>query len=359
MNWVSWVFSGVGVGIPLAILEGLRERRNRRNRRHAASSLQDTSPPAADDEPSEQQQVATMSDDMVELPKAPLLQSFRPSPFGDVDLVIRVAVQLPGSQQLGLGGRTNPAAQLPIEQREALLFSKLGTSAPNGWLGSRRSWRLTEGGQHWLPTRVSDAEVTNLICEPTTLYPHPLRPPLTLECSVVTGWEGHGKASSLSLRMTLDLSVRLLELDESRGPSPIRHATTPPPAPAAFSVAELHEALVCMLGAADTASLIAEGLLPQGDYRKGVVSMWLVTNGVELGRVIDLTPFSRIRNPAVSNGWEEHGALPLPHTSLALETTVTSLETRCRFVTDFLTNLLEHDGWRQVRPTLEQLMAGP
>ena len=61
----------------------------------------------------------------------------------------------------------------------------------------------------------NDRDVTNFIKEPAPLGPKPLQPPVAFACTVVTGWEAD-KSRQPGLRVTLDLHLRILELNRFR-----------------------------------------------------------------------------------------------------------------------------------------------
>jgi hypothetical protein len=97
-----------------------------------------------------------------------------------------------------------------------------------------------------------------------------LKAPLIARCSVLTGWcMDSTRQFRPAIRLALDLMFNILELGEDRKPSPIRHATTPPPAPAALALDEIAEYLLHLFSAAELARQAAARLLETIDDHSG------------------------------------------------------------------------------------------
>jgi len=142
VSWLQWVFSGVGV-LGLSGLGRLAAHLWDRRRRKKTDHLSDEGGLSPTTEPVQPLETVNESTQLLNpLPSVPLLQFFGPSPAGDVDLGIRVAVQLPGSGELGFG--TEPASRLQLEERERRLTRVLGVSLPGAW--PVNGWRLVDHG---------------------------------------------------------------------------------------------------------------------------------------------------------------------------------------------------------------------
>ena len=97
--------------------------------------------------------------------------------------------------------------------------------------------------------------------------------------------------------------INLLELDAERRPSSIRHATTPPPAPASLSLEEVATYLAELMDVIRLARLMAAELIPDGQRESGYIGAWIEVSGVQLERVVNLSNVSRLDGAAGIPGY--------------------------------------------------------
>jgi hypothetical protein len=95
-----------------------------------------------------------------------------------------------------------------------------------------------------------------------------------------------------------DLTLNLLELKADRRAGDIRHATTPPPTPAALTLTEVAVAAPNALSIAKVATALSGDLLTAGGYSKGQVGPCLQPINASLERVVDLQTIKRASGAA-------------------------------------------------------------
>jgi len=140
----------------------------------------------------------------------------------------------------------------------------------------------------------------------------------------------------------------LLELDHDRRPDTIRHATTPPPIPAALSLDEFADYLLELMVVPTLAREIGEHLLPAGDLRTGYVGAWMTLSGVEFQRLVKVSDLTRLPGAVSVNDHVRLDPWPLTCGS-------TRESANRSFVADFMDELLERGGYRGVLGRFESL----
>jgi hypothetical protein len=256
------------------------------------------------------------------------------------EISLRVAIELPGPPSARWSG--DFATQMRGQQREEWLTEMLEAAPFTAWLRERRAeWPWDTADPKWDIRGSGNAELTELVFVPR--WQGALKQPLLARCGVLTGWcaktDGEFKPA---IRFALDLHLMIRELDGDRRPSSIRHATTPPPAPAALSLDELASFLLQLISAPMLAGRAAERLLASVDHEHGEIGVWIALSGVELERVVNV---SGLRRVADAIGIGEHSRVdswPLPAAELP-ETPEGS------FVAAFMDDLLERAGYRDVQ----------
>jgi hypothetical protein len=143
----------------------------------------------------------------------------------------------------------------------------------------------------------------------------------------------------------IDLALNVIELDAHRRPSQVAHRTTPAPAPAALTLAELADILSTLLTAPNVALALSDRLLEDAP-RDGHLAMWLMLNGVELERVVSLENLERLSGGLMVTQWEMHSAWPHPEPS--------NPTTARGFVAEFLEGLLEKADYRRFQTAVEE-----
>ena len=217
--------------------------------------------------------------------------SDQPAPSGrTVDLHLRCAVALPAADSAPRSDDP-PVSLLRAEGREALLVEVLEESELTAWVHRQSSaFKLGDLGR-WRPTGRSAGDFSQLYLQPMDESGSP--GPMELLINVHTGHLASSQAhvTPSGLTAVADVMLRLLEYDSERRPAEIRHATTPPPAPAALSLSELLDAVVAVLGACDIARAAFQPLLGSAAPGEFDIACWLRATGSQIDRVIDLAQF--------------------------------------------------------------------
>ncbi len=211
----------------------------------------------------------------------------------------------------------------------------------------RDEWHWDEVDPKWEVRGSGNPELTELVIAPH--WQGALKQPLVARCGVLTGWLALPSGEFRpAIRMALDLLLSILELDTSRRPSSIRHAATPPPAPGALSLDELAEFMLNLFAAPALAVQSAGALLETGGSATGEVGAWIALSGVELERIVDLRGVRRVANAVGVGDHNRVEAWPLPET---LERGIAI----GNFVADFMDELLERGGYRDVKDRFDQV----
>lgn len=255
------------------------------------------------------------------------------------EITLRVVLALPAVTANVYSG--DVATLIRGESRESCLVETLEDAPVTAWLRSLQDiWHCTNKTR-WVVHGSGQPDLTQLIFRPS--WNSGIRPPLTARCAVLTGWRPalNGELEP-GLRGAFDLMINLLELDSQRKPSPIRHQTTPPPAPAALSLEEVANYLLNLMEAGQLAKMIGQHFVPTADLQHGYVGMWLDLSGVEFQRVVDMSKTSKIDGAAGSPGHVRLSVWPLaggetPTRSASVE------------VASFMDEMLELGGYRGVQ----------
>ena len=208
------------------------------------------------------------------------------------DLVVASVMQVPAGPGISQGDHGQLATRVRGEQRKDLLARLLAKSPLTHWLErTAPSFHVAPSLPAWETTGYNTGEWSELALEPAG--PEGLPPPVAAHCRVSTGWIVHGEERQPGLVLFTELQFRLLELDSVRRPSTIRHAVTPPPAPAALSLDEIFDALTAVIQSADTAAAMYAQLTGT-TATTGQGAIWLTALGGAVDRVLDVTEFRLI-----------------------------------------------------------------
>ena len=284
-----------------------------------------------------------------------LLRRFGPSNWcvppsaNGTELIVRCAIALPGPVQLGpIPSQRGVITQLSAEAREDLIVAALNSAELTQRVRAMQSkWHWSgEGGWHALGGAGS-LELTRLELDLRWLEQR-IRQPVALTCAVLTGVTDDGSnlgEQCHGLVTVIDLALNVIELDAHRRPSQVAHRTTPAPAPAALTLAELADILSTLLTAPDVALTLSDRMLEDAP-RDGHLAMWLMLNGVELERVVSLENLERLSGGLMVTQWEMHSAWPHPEPS--------NPTTARGFVAEFLEGLLEKADYRRFQTAVEE-----
>jgi len=154
-------------------------------------------------------------------------------------------------------------------------------------------------------------------------------------CAVLTGWHPQQGETPLAIELACDLMFNVRELDSDRRPGPIRHATTPAPAPGALSINELSQSMLHLFEAPFLAGACAAQLLEGGDFSTGEIGAWMTLSGVELERVFVLSGLRRVAGAVGVADHQRFSDWPLDGGTDA-----------ATFVATFVIELLERAGYR-------------
>lgn len=289
------------------------------------------------------------------LARVSALDTFHPTgrstPAGrTVDLHLRCGVVLPSA----VGG---PAVAEEVlsrttgEHRETELADLLDASELTNWLRQQQQPFHLGDIPGWHPTGYNAGDISELAVEPYD--DGGALGPVAAVCSVTTGWMTEAGSARLrpGIRVIADVMLRVLEYDEQRRPSPTRHATTPPPAPAALSLQELLDVLAATMSVADTASAGFMHLLEGDAPADGLLVCWLSTPGSSLDRVVDLTDFRAIPNAGSGTEGRIRKELPLAPDAVSL----VPPNARRDAAKELLSDILERAGRRGYTEHLRSL----
>jgi hypothetical protein len=168
-----------------------------------------------------------------------------------------------------------------------------------------------------------------------------------MRASVLTGPTGIGPGSPPGLALAIDLIINLTELDASRRPANMAYRSTPPPVPAALSLAELAAYLRPLAGVGAIAHQLGGSLLSEKPSA-GVIALWLQLGTVELERVVRLDSLKRLRDGLMVRRWTQTDGWAL---DVGKETPDAG-----GFVRDFLAGLLEHADYRRFQEEIDAIM---
>lgn len=285
-----------------------------------------------------------------------LLSRFAPSDWcaqgnvNGVEVVLRCAIALPEPVQLGAAAHENDqVTRLRAEAREDLIVKVLNAAELTTRVRALRSaWHWSgEGGWQALGGS-GNPELTRLAFQ-FNWPEHRIRQPVALTSAVLTGLTNNvdqAAGARHGLVLAIDLSLNVLELDGDRRPSPVAHRTTPAPAPAALTLAELGDLMCTLLTVPDVGLSLVNDLLHQTPT-DGHVAIWLALNGVELDRVINLETLDRLTGGLLVTRWEKHSPWPLidsPDDGTGIRA----------FFAGFLEELLEHSDYRRFQAAVAE-----
>ena len=249
------------------------------------------------------------------------------------EISLRVSVALPGLASFRPSGE--PASRMSVEAREVWLTALLESSRFTAWLrGLRSSWPW-DNDPEWVVHGSGNPDLTELRFVPT--WPGATQQPLMARCAVLTGWHPQPGDTPLAIELACDLMFNVLELDSDRRPGPIRHATTPVPAPGALSISELSQSMAHLFEAPFLAGACAAQLLEGGDFSTGEIGAWMTLSGVELERAFVL---SGLRRVAGAHGVADHQRCTDWPLDCGTDAAI--------FVATFVADLLEQAGYRGV-----------
>ncbi len=201
------------------------------------------------------------------------------------DVSLRIAVALPALTTTSMNAGI--ATLLRGDERERWLIETLEASPITTWIrGLHSSWHWDDDAQ-WQIFGSGQPDLTQLVYLPS--WTQITKRPFGACCGVLTGWRPQPDGGLVpAIRLAFDLMLNLIELDDHRRQGTIRHATTPPPAPAALSLDEVADYFLELLGAPDLAVDVASHLLAGGDFTKGYIGAWMELSGVEFHRVVNI-----------------------------------------------------------------------
>jgi len=266
---------------------------------------------------------------------------------GTQELIVRAVATLPSPVQLGPVVDPRPTGQLGPETRETFIeqvldaapITGLVRSQAAGWgWAAEHGWR-SEGG-------TGNRELTRLSFDIEWPSYH-IRRPIGMTASVLTGPTGIGSGSPPGLVLAIDLIINLTELDASRRPANMAYRSTPPPVPAALSLAELAAYLRPLVGVGAIAHQLTGSLLSEKPSA-GVIALWLQLGTVELERVVRLDSLKRLRDGLMVRRWTQTDGWAL---DVGKETPDAG-----GFVRDFLAGLLEHADYRRFQEEIDAIV---
>ncbi len=218
------------------------------------------------------------------------------------EIVLRAAFGAPHPPQLGAS--TTAAEGVSVlrgEDREDLLVDVFNACELTAKLDALRNdwhWHETQG---WEALGGSGgSELTELRVRLQWPEWH-LRQGFDAYASVLTGWSSDNPdhAPSKSVIVASDLAISVLELDADRHRSQVAHRSTPLPAPAALSLAELVSySSILVDTVVSAAAAIYEPLIGSPPPPNGYISLWFKADGVELERLLDLRGLKRLQRPS-------------------------------------------------------------
>lgn len=278
-----------------------------------------------------------------------LYPSDQSAPSGrTVDLHLRCAVALPPADSAPRSGDP-PVSLLRAEGREALLVVVLDESELTAWVHRQSTaFNLGDLGR-WRPTGRSAGDFSQLYLHPVDESGRP--GPMELLVNVHTGRLASPQAhvTPSGLTAVADVMLRLLEYDSERRPAEMRHATTPPPAPAALSLPELLDAVVAVLAVCDIARAAFQPLLGSAAPGEFDIACWLRATGSQIERVIDLAQFEVLPGNVTSgDGFITRRLAPAHGQPLRPDE-------RREIAKEMIDRLLERSGRRGYRSYLQSL----
>lgn len=270
------------------------------------------------------------------------------APDGDSpEVFLRCAAALPGITAARYSGE--PATVLRGEAREAFLLEVLTEAPLTQWLRALcREWNCPDNAE-WKPHGAGQPDLTQLLFRPSGTRGEPL----LARFGVLTGWRVIGTRTVPAIRCVLDILMNISALDSDRHLDRSRSADAPvprsAPLPASLSPRQLGEYLVALLDVAPLAQVIGKELLPEGDFSKGAIGLWISCSGIQLQNLVDLQGLRRLEGAYDSASEGKVSRWPLTENA-------SSVEAQNRtFVADFLDTVLERGGYRGVKDLFDPL----
>jgi hypothetical protein len=254
------------------------------------------------------------------------------------DLTLRVAVALPAAIEQPF---QNAVSLLHGERREVAVLTALARSPVNRWLTAQKEVWGWHDEPEWHAYGNSYPDLSEYRFVPS--WSNTPRHPLQARLSVATGVP-RGALELPGVHIALDVMFQLLELDEHRRPSGIRHQTTPAPVPAAFGLGDVADTLLVVLSIGDLAVELSGQLLPHA-YSTGEVAIWVQPRGVELQRVVHLEGIKRLAGAADASCGLTAASWPLGVGG--------GPDDPRQFIVDMLLDYLERSGYRQLEGRLD------
>lgn len=266
-------------------------------------------------------------------------------------MILRVATALPSV--LPVPHSPDGISRLRGESRERTITSALVASPLTAWLLSQHDVWHWQGDPTWKPYGSGYPDFSEYRFLPTWPPSMSRRPPIEARLSVATGMLKLSPAEAdgtPALQVACDLMFSLLELNDDRMMSDIRHATTPMPIPGALSLEEVTEALLNLWPVAQLAMTLAGQLLPAGEYASGQIGTWIQLRSVQLERVIDLTGLSRVDGGTDAPDASTAARWPLvPESGASGDPRVV--------IVDMIIDYLERSGYRGLVALRDRLLA--
>lgn len=201
------------------------------------------------------------------------------------ELILRAVVALEDE------ARPDDEAALPrLTESESRIAAAMNSDPLTEWLAATAAQWGADGTSTWAVQGSSGAAYTQLRFSPTYASG---RSPLSAQATVNTSIGQQGGPGGVRLAVVIDLGLNVLELDDERRPSEVRHETTPPPAPGALSLDETVTYLAELLRG-------AEGTLPRFASQLSVADspllagLWISVAGIGLDRAVKLNHLTRL-----------------------------------------------------------------
>jgi hypothetical protein len=266
------------------------------------------------------------------------------------EVTLRVLAAVPRVLPL-MPARVNGAVS-PVkgEARERVVREMLESSPLSVWLHEQCHIWHWDGEPRWEVHGNSNDDLTEVRFVPT--WPtDERRLPFLARFALVTGSRGRdkeGNAVAPALQAACDVMINVLELDGNRKRSSIRHQTTTPPAPGALQLEEVVGVLRRLWAVTRIANDLAMELVPAAEHGHGEAAMWLLVQGQQLGRVIDLRRFPRL--PDASDSGNGQYAANWSVTDPQFEH-----ELAGEMAAEVLNDILFRSGYRDIAPFVESV----
>lgn len=284
-----------------------------------------------------------------------LLRSYGPTSWlgppnaNGPEVFIRAAIALPSPMPRRSEQPSEIASRLEPEDREDLLLRVLNNSVLT------RELRKLQSSWHWVSDLAWQIQGGAPGPEVTTAafgfqWDAPrLRQPLAVRCAVLTGWASNQQWQR-ALLFALDMSINVLELDQERRPGEVRHFSTPPPAPGALKPEELGDLVSLMTSeVGPLGSEVIEALVGLQPETTGQVAVWLQHDGLSLDRVMDLTGWTRLPNPASATRAEAAESWPFDDYG--------GESGQRRLARGILAGALQGNDYRRYKPELDRIFS--